>query len=101
MLWEELEETYAPPSSALRLVLLQRLHGLHLVRCSTVSLGIVPVRLFIDDIPVTVDLRSISVVALVRSHKLDAAVALLVVVAVNKRRQLLACGLLAVESHRS
>ena len=45
----------------------------------------------------TADLRSISVVALVRSYKLDSAVAVLVVVPVHKRRHPITCALLAAE----
>jgi len=53
--------------------------------------------LLVDNRALTADLRSISVVVLVRSHKLDAAVAVLVVVSVHKRRHPLVGGLLAGE----
>lgn len=47
--------------------------------------------LFVDDIPVTADLLSITVVTLMGRHKLDPAVEVPVVVPVHKRRYPLAC----------
>ena len=53
--------------------------------------------LLVDDGPVTADLQCITVVALVGRHELDAAVAVPMVVPVDKRRHPLTSGFLAGE----
>jgi hypothetical protein len=58
-----------------------------------VSLG----RLLVGDRPVTADLHSITVMALVKRHKLDPAVAVPIVVLIVKRYHPLTSGLLACE----